>query len=115
MKESTKGSLLSALVYPGLGQLVLGSKWSGVLFTSLTTVGLLVIIYRMTMRFYRSLDQIPTLLTGDPHDLGKLFTILDQSAYSSWSTELGCLLIVAVCWVASIIHAYWAGSRLDRT
>ncbi len=115
MKESTKGALISALVYPGLGQLVLGSKRSGVLFTGLTTVGLLVIIYRITMRFYLALDQIPTILTGNLQDLGKIFTILDQSAYPDWSTESKCLLIVAVCWVASIIHAYWAGSRLDRT
>ena len=115
MNESTKGALISALVYPGLGQMVQGLKWSGVLFASLTTVGLLVIIYRITIRFYLSLDQISTVLTGNLQDLGKIFTILDQSAYSGWSTELSCLLIVAVCWVVSIIHAYWAGSRLDRT
>ena len=115
MKESTKGALISALVYPGLGQLVAGSKWSGISFASLTTAGLLVIIYRITMRFYLALDQIPSILTGNLRDLGKLFTILDQSAYPDWSIELYGLILVAICWIGSIIHAYWAGSRLDRT
>ena len=115
MKESTKGILLSALVYPGLGQLVLGSKWSGILFAGLTTAGLLVIIYRLSIRFYLALDQIPTILTGDLRDLGRIFTIIDQSAYPDWSIECYGLLIVAICWVTSIIHACWAGNRLDRT
>ena len=115
MKESTKGTLLSALVYPGLGQLVLGAKWSGLSFAVLTTAGLLVIIYRLTIRIYLALTQIPYTLTGNLRDLGKIFTIIDQSAYPDWSTELFCLIIVAICWVASIIHGYWAGRRLDRT
>jgi len=115
MKESTKGALLSALVYPGLGQLVLGAKFSGVLFAVLTTGGLLVIIYRITIRAYRALDQILPALTGDFGDLRKIFTILEQSTYPGWSGEIFCLTFVFICWGASIIHAYWVGCRLDRT
>jgi hypothetical protein len=58
MKESTKGVLLSGLVYPGLGQFVLEAKFSGVLFAILTTAGLLVIFYRLTVRIYHALDPI---------------------------------------------------------
>ena len=58
MKESTKGALLSLLVYPGVGQLALGLRISGVFFAGLATAGLLVIIFRITLRFFHALDPI---------------------------------------------------------
>ena len=115
MKESIKGALLSALVYPGLGQLILGAKFKGISFAVLTTAGLLVIIYRMTIRIYRALDLILPALTGNFGDLPKILTILDQSTYPDWSGEIISLIVVVICWGASIIHAYWLGCRLDRT
>ena len=115
MKESTKGALLSALVYPGLGQLLLGARFSGVLFAVLTTTGLLIFIYRLTIRISRAMDQILPALTGNLGDLRKIFAIIDQSTYSDWSGEIISLMVVVICWGASIIHAYWVGCRLDRT
>ena len=115
MKESTKGALLSALVYPGLGQLVLGAKVSGVFFAVLTTTGLLLILYRITIRVYRALDQILPELTGRFGDLRNVLALVDQSTYPGWTVEIISLILVFVCWGASILHAYWVGSRLDRT
>ncbi len=115
MKESTKGALLSALVYPGLGQLVLGAKLSGAFFAASTTAGLLVILYRLTVRIYRALDQILPELTGKVGDLRNVLAVLDQSTYPSWSVEKISLIVVSACWAASVIHAHWVGTRLDRT
>ena len=115
MKESTKGALLSALVYPGAGQLVLGAKISGVLFAAITTAGLLAVVYRLTIRINQAFDQILPALTGDFGDLRKSFLILDQSAYSCWSGEIFSLIGAFICWCVSIIHAYWVGCQLDRT
>jgi hypothetical protein len=39
MKNSTKGMLLSGLIYPGLGQLILGHVFSGIIFVLLATIG----------------------------------------------------------------------------
>ena len=112
MKESTKGALLSFLVYPGLGQLVLGFKSSGVLFAALSTGCLLLISYRLTMRIYQALDPIISLLANNSLSLSKAVEILNQSSYSSWRVEgfsLGALLL---CWVAAGLHAYFAGGRI---
>lgn len=114
MKESTQGALLSALVYPGLGQLVLGAKVSGVFFAALTTTGLMVILYRLTIRVYRALDQILPALTGKFEDLRNILAMVDQSTYPNWTVEIISLILIFVCWGASIVHAYWAGRRLDR-
>ena len=115
MKESTKGALLSALVYPGLGQLVLGSKITGVGFAIITSAGLLVIIYRITKRIYQSMDLILPMLTGKIGDIRKVLDLINQSTYPDWSGELISLTVIVICWLAAIMHAYWVGCRLDRT
>jgi TM2 domain-containing membrane protein YozV len=48
MKESTKGVLLSGLVYPGLGQLILGRITTGIIFILLTTTGFFIFIHLNT-------------------------------------------------------------------
>jgi len=42
MKASTRGMLLSGLVYPGLGQMILGRMASGVILAILATVAFVV-------------------------------------------------------------------------
>jgi hypothetical protein len=114
MKESTKGALLSFLVYPGLGQLVLGFKSSGVFFAVLATFCLLVIVYRLTMRIYQALDPMISLLANNSLSLSKTIEILNQSSYSSWRVEGLSLAFLMFCWIAAGLHAVLAGGRIDR-
>jgi TM2 domain-containing membrane protein YozV len=46
MKKSIKGVLLSGLVYPGLGQFILGHITTGIIFILLTTAGFFIFICR---------------------------------------------------------------------
>jgi len=114
MKESTKSTLLSALVYPGLGQLVLGLKLSGALFAVLTTAGLLVVIYRLTIRIYHALDSILSSLADNTLNWRTLIEIVNLSTYPSWEVEGISLVFLLSCWAAAGVHAYLAGQKIDR-
>jgi len=114
MKESIKGALLSALVYPGLGQLVLGLKFSGTLFAVSTTAGLLVVIYRLTIRIDHALDPILTSLADNSLTWRKLIEIVNRSPYDSWRVEGISLVFLLSCWAAAGVHAYLAGQKIDR-
>ena len=114
MKESTKGALLSFLVYPGVGQLVLGLKFSGILFAVLTTAGLLVVIYRITLRAFHALDPILSSLADHTLNFSKIIEIINHAPYDSCRIEGISLVFLVLCWIAAGVHAYLAGGRIDR-
>ena len=113
MKESTKGVLLSVLVYPGLGQLVLGAKLSGGLFAVLSTAAFLVIIYRFTMRILHAIDPILSSLSSNALSFRKVIDLINQSSYDSWRVETVSLIFLLSCWIAAGAHAYFVGRMID--
>ena len=114
MKESTKGALLSALVYPGLGQLVLGLKFSGIVWAVLTTAGLLVIMYRITVRMFYALDPILSSAADKALQWSEFVNIIRHGHYDSWQVEGIGLIFLLVCWLAAGVHAYFAGRWVDN-
>ena len=114
MKESTKGALLSLLVYPGLGQLLMGLKISGILFAGMTTVGLLVIMYRITVRMVHAIDPILSSAAGKTLQWSEFIRIIRQGHYGSWQVEGICLIFLLGCWLVAGVHAYFVGRRIDR-
>ena len=114
MKESTKGALLSLLVYPGVGQLLLGVKISGALFAVLTTAGLLVIMYRITVRMFYAFDQLLSSSAGKAMDWSQFINMVRHGRYDGWQLEGACLIFLLACWIAAAVHAYFAGRRIDR-
>ena len=113
MKESTKGALLSLLVYPGLGQLLLGLKFSGAVFAALTTAGLLVITYRITVRMFHALDPILSSAADKALQWSDIVNIIRHGHYDSWQAEGISLVFLLLCWVVAGVHAYFAGRRID--
>ena len=114
MKESTQGALLSLLVYPGVGQLALGLKTSGLLFAVLATAGLLVIIFRMTVRLFQALDPILSSLSDNSLNWSTFIEILKRSSYDSWQIEGISLVFLLLCWVSAGVHAYLAGRKMAQ-
>ena len=114
MKPSIKGALLSGLVYPGSGQLILGRIFAGGTFIVLTTIGFGVLIYRIAKRLYLILDQVLPMLAEDDMDFSKIIDSMDQSPYASWDVELISIILVVICWVSAVIHAYVVGKRIDN-
>ena len=113
MKESTKGMLLSGLVYPGLGQLLSGHIVSGVIFVLGTTTGLVVLIYRLMQRAFRVMDQALPRLADNALDAQALKELLGRSSAGGWEVENICLIGIVGCWLAAIVHAYFVGKRID--
>jgi len=111
MKPATKGACLSGLVYPGTGQLFFGRILTGLAFISLTTIGLGVLIYRIAQRIYRAFDTVLEMLVNKSLTFQEFKELLSQTGYSSWDLELTSLIVVVVCWIVSIIHAYYMGNR----
>ena len=113
MKESTKGALLSLLVYPGLGQLLMGLKISGILFAGMATIGLLVIMYRITVRMVHAIDPILSSAADKTLKWSDIVNIFRQGHYDSWQVEGICLIFLLIFWMAAGFHAYFAGRRID--
>ena len=115
MKASIKGALLSGLVYPGSGQLILGRIFSGGTFIVLTTIGFAVLIYRIARRLYLIIDQVLPMLAGDDIDFSKIIDSMDQAPYSSWNVEMISFVLVIICWLFAAVHAYIVGKRIDTS
>jgi len=111
MKPATKGACLSGLVYPGIGQLFFGRILTGLAFISLTTIGLGALIYRIAQRIYRAFGPVLEMLVNKSLTFQEFKELLSQTGYSSWDLELTSLIVVVVCWIVSIIHAYYMGNR----
>jgi hypothetical protein len=86
--------------------MVLGLKFSGILFAVSTTTGLLVIIYRLTIRIYHALAPILSSLADDTLNWSKLIEIVNLSPYDSWRVEGISLVFLLSCWAVAGVHAH---------
>jgi len=114
MKKSIKGALLSGLVYPGLGQLILGHITAGVIFILLTTAGFFIFICRIIQRAARVIDQILPLLANNELDVNTLQELLGRNSAGEWGAETISLIGITGCWLAAIVHAYFVGKKIDQ-
>lgn len=113
MKPATKGLVLSGLVYPGAGQIFLGRIYTGLGVITLSTIALLVLIYRMAIRFYRGIDPLLEMLATKSLTFQNIKSILSQTGYASWDMEFISLIVFVFCWAASMVHAYCLGKKFD--
>ena len=113
MKASTRGMLLSGLVYPGLGQLILGRMTSGIILVLLATVTFIVLIYRVVARVYGLMDRILPLMANNALDMATLRTLLTRDGVGGWGVEKICLVGFVGCWLIAIGHAYFVGKKID--
>ncbi len=112
MKYSLKGALLSCLVFPGLGQIILKHYKRGIVLMLTVSASLIVIAIKAAQYTLTVLEKIE--LEGGVIDLK---TITDAAAQASSTSDslvfnLGFLLIVA-CWIFGIVDAYRIGKKMD--
>ena len=113
MKKSTKGMLLSGLVYPGVGQLTLGRVPVGIVFICLTTAGLVVLVYRVVQRAVHVIDKLLPLLADNNVDVTTLNETIRRDSAAGWGLETISLIVIAGCWLVAIVHAYFVGKKID--
>lgn len=109
MKPSVKAALLSALIFPGVGQISLGHKKRGWLI-----IGFIAVI------FYFIINEIMNLAYTVIEDMQKKGATMDVENISNATSGLVgfsdnmflnfLLIVLLVTWVLSIFDAY----RLDK-
>lgn len=114
MKQATKGAFLSGLCYPGAGQMFFGRIYLGLGIITVTTIALIVLIYRFSIRIYRSLDPIFEMLKTTSLTFQKIKLSLSQTGYADWDLEFISLIVFIFCWAASTVHAYYLGKNNNR-
>jgi len=109
MKRSTKGALLSGLVYPGLGQIVQGHYARGIALAAVFTASLVELLAAA------SRQAAAVLATIEAHP-GSELTIADivNEAGRAAAAGPGAITKLAsaaalCCWVAGIADAYLSG------
>jgi hypothetical protein len=107
MKTAIKAALLSALVFPGVGQMYLKRYVRGLIPMVLTLAGLGVWIAQATVGALQELEKIQT--QGGLADLNAVANrAVASSASGDWYSPLIMPMIV-VCWLFSVIDAYMLG------
>jgi TM2 domain-containing membrane protein YozV len=114
MKTSIKAALLSALVFPGLGQMYLKRYVRGMIPMVLVLAGLGVLIVQAAVGALKVLDKMQIQIQGGTVDMNAVSNLAAGSSthgdpYSSLIT-----IGIAVCWIFSVIDAYRLGKEKDR-
>jgi hypothetical protein len=112
MNNAFKGGLLSGLVFPGLGQLVLRQYRRGALIMLVVLISLSVIVVDIMQQALDILEQIE--LQGDAIDINAISNAAAQESARSGGVTINILmLVVVVCWVAGTVDAYRIGRKKD--
>jgi DMSO reductase anchor subunit len=114
MKKSLKGALLSAIVYPGVGQLWLKCYFRGLALIIAVSASLTVIAMKAMQQAYSILEKIET--EGGKVDLA---AILSQTSRASvtpddFMTKAASTMLV-LCWIIGIVDAYMVGRKRELT
>jgi hypothetical protein len=107
MNKAIKAALLSALVFPGLGQMYLKRYARGLIPMVIILIGLGLWVVDATVSALRELDRIQ--IQGgliDPNAIAARAAA--SSASGEWYSPL-ILPMIVVCWLLSVIDAYRLG------
>ncbi len=112
MTNAIKGVLLSALVFPGLGQIALKRYQRGVALMLATLTGFVVIVANAIREARRILETIEA--EGGVIDQDAMSRAIAQS--TAWSDNLAFnlfLFAITLCWVYAAVDAYRIGKQQD--
>ncbi|WP_038492988.1 hypothetical protein [Janthinobacterium agaricidamnosum] len=106
MNRSTKAALLSALVFPGLGHMVLGRALRGCLFLLPAGASAIYVARDIRQRASLILDQVQSgALPADPQLIAEQVAATSNSGGSLMTVAIA---VLAICWVGSIIDSFLA-------
>lgn len=113
MKRSVKAALLSGLVFPGLGHMVLKRYLRGSILVIVALAALSVIVTVATRLALAAVDRIER---GEVSaDMSSLTELATGSVSNSGSSIVDIAMIVLlVCWVAGIIDSFRIGRAADN-
>ncbi|NOX68078.1 MAG: hypothetical protein GXP15_02740 [Gammaproteobacteria bacterium] len=114
MKKSTKSALLSALVFPGLGHLLLKHYLRGSILIVVALTASTAIVTIVVRQALAIIDQIS--LGDNPVDVGSVVTMASNSTSDSASVIVNLSAIVlGLCWLFGIIDSYKLGVKQEQS
>ena len=112
MNNSLKGALLSGLVFPGLGQIVLKHYKRGAVIMLTVLVSLSVIIIEAVQKAFAILEKIE--LDGGTIDMNTISNAATQASTTSDSLIFSfALLLIIFCWIIGVVDAFRIGKKKD--
>lgn len=112
MTNALKGLLFSALVFPGLGQVVLKRFLRGIVFILITTAGLIYFALEAVLITWGVMEKMATDVT-DPEQL--LAATQKALTEADWSGLWGGLIVMVAAWIIGAADAYVVGRAMDRS
>ena len=113
MNNSIKGALLSGLVFPGLGQVVLKHYKRGIAFIFTVSIILLVIVVKAIQQVFTILEKIEA--EGGVISLDTISNAVTQASTPSQSLTFKLLFwFLVFCWIIGVVDGYIVGKKKDK-
>ncbi|MBX2886373.1 MAG: hypothetical protein KTR32_40840 [Granulosicoccus sp.] len=113
MKQTLKGVLCSALVFPGVGHLVLKAPKRGLLYV-LLSLGCLIYVFSVLVPLVTDIvnEVVAGQASANPVDLN---TLVHERMMNSGNTNLGAAIwgMIAL-WFIALIDVFVLGRKRDR-
>ena len=113
MKKSTKAVLLSALVFPGAGHILLKKYMTGV---ALVGVSFAAVWYLVSTTVEKSLQIVEQIQSG--YVQPDVASIMELASKQETGTEADLLdiatYVLIICWLIGIIDSYRVGRVRDK-
>ncbi len=112
MNNSLKGALLSGLIFPGLGQVVLKHYKRGAVIMLTVLFSLSVIVVKAVQHALAILEKIES--AGGAISMSTISNAATQASTTSGSLTFNLLLLLVIlCWIIAVVDAYRIGKKKD--
>lgn len=113
MKVSYKAALLSAFVFPGVGQLYLKKYWRGLVIMFLSCTGLGYMIWSATVSAINRLDDVMVKMQSDTTNLQELSDIVGSKTLTTNPYHDAVFYFIVCFWIFAVIDAYRIGRQRE--
>jgi len=112
MKNSIKGAVLSGLVFPGLGQVVLKHYKRGIALALTVLLSLFVVVVKALRQAFIILEKIEA--EGRTIDMSTISSAAAQASTTSDNLLYNVVsLLIILLWIIGIVDAYRLGRKKD--
>lgn len=114
LNNAVKGAMLSGMIFPGLGQIILKYYKRGITLTLITIFCLTIIIIKVTQQVITILEKIQ--VNESSIDITMLSEIVANTSSSFDGTLFNILtFLIIACWIYGTVDAYMIGKKKDKT
>ncbi len=111
MKVSYKAALLSAFVFPGVGQFYLKKYWRGLGIMFVVFTGLGYMIRSATLSAINRLDDVMVKMQSNTTNLQELSDIVGSKTLNTDPYHEAVFYFIVCIWIFAVIDAYKIGKQ----